>query len=119
MAILSPTLHVPSVTTPPSTGSSGDVIYHDDKLKMWTTFEGVTGFHPVNPERISCKHTQTIPAQQWIIAHNFGTNDLIYAAYDASDNLMLVNRSIVDQNNMLLEFSENVTGYAIVFCNKN
>lgn len=85
-------------------------------LWMYSEVEGVLAWFPLTNKKTTYVHTQSVPSQDWNIAHNRGTQVFLYGVYDENGQLVSANGpGDVTDNNFHVYFTEPVTGRVVVF----
>ena len=99
----------------PSSPRYGQMELINGVLWVYSTVSGVSTWFPLNNKKNSIVFTQGVASTTWTIAHGLGTSDVIFMAYGADGSLLFANREVIDVNTIQLDFTEAVTGRAVVF----
>lgn len=51
-------------------------------------------------------------ASEWNISHNYNTKNMIVQSYNDNNELIIASDVSIDNNNVILYFNENISGYA-------
>lgn len=57
-------------------------------------------------------HQQTVPDNEWLITHGFGTRKFVVQCYDGNNQMFPDMIQIIDENNISITFSDLATGSA-------
>ena len=105
-----------NLTAFPDSPRSGQFALVNGALYVYTTIESVQSWYPLTNEKKYYKHTQAIASSSWSVAHGLGTQDLMVAVYD-NYNVSQIPSGIVftDNNSITINFSEGISGKALIF----
>lgn len=103
-------------TSFPSNPKIGRIAYKDGILWMYTTIDGSDPFWvPLTNARTAYVHTQTTAALSWTIKHSLGSASPIVQIYDDQGEMFMPESvSIVDESSVIVRFTQNTAGKAIV-----
>ena len=99
----------------PANPRQGEAVLKDGALWVYAAINGVSTWYPLTNKKNSYVHTQAVSAFQWTINHGLGTEDVIYAAYDESGQLLVASRTSVSPDTFRLNFTSAVAGRVVVF----
>jgi len=98
----------------PANPKRGQCVFVDGALQIYATMDGSAGWVPLTNPRKSYVHQQAITKVEWIVDHGLNSDHLMYSAYDANGDLLIVNKTTIDSNMFKLSFSVPIAGYVIV-----
>lgn len=99
----------------PANPRQGEAVLKDGALWVYAAINGVPTWYPLTNKKNSYVHTQVVSAFHWTINHGLGTEDVIYAAYDESGQLLVASRTLVSPDTFRLNFTSAAAGRVVVF----
>ena len=91
------------------------MVFSGNILQIYATMDGIPAWVPLTNPRQSYVHQQAVAKADWLVEHGLSSDHLMYDAYDANGDIMLVSKSDIDNNIFKLSFAEPTSGYVIVF----
>ena len=70
---------------------------------------------PIGLKQTAYLHTQGVASTTWTVTHDFGTTDFGYFVYDNNHHLVVASVTVIDENSVLINLSEAITGTAVFF----
>ena len=100
----------------PATPAVGRTVFKHQTLYMCVALNGVTPIWIPMTNTINLyKHTQSVAATQWTVAHDLLTTSPAVQVYDSNDNLIIPDDvTIVDDSNLTIDLSTTMTGKAVI-----
>lgn len=86
----------------------------DGTLYVYMSVGGLTTWYPLVKASRTYLHTQGEAALTWTVKHDLNSPDTWYQVQDSSGNIVSVERTITNDNQFVLNFTEAVTGMCIV-----
>ena len=102
----------------PSDPAPGTFVMKDTEFYVWAELDpGSTLYSwvPLGAKQAAYVHTQGATSSTWSITHNLNTTNFAYFAYDTNHNLLIANVTVIDENEIEIDFTEAVAGTAVVF----
>lgn len=90
------TVRFAEVTEFPPAPGPGDSVFKDGVLYIYSTLMGETRWFGMNQPRATHTHEQTTAAEEVLISHGLGTNDVVVGLWDSAGNLMEANVELVE-----------------------
>ena len=70
---------------------------------------------PIGLKQTAYLHTQGVASTTWTVTHDFGTTDFGYFVYDNNHHLVVASVTVIDENSVLINLAEAITGTAVFF----
>jgi len=98
----------------PENASLGTLLIKGQNLYGYLAIGGLETWYPFDKQTKFYIHTQGLAASQWVVEHNFGTDDVWYSVKDANGQIISVGRTPIDENSFRLNFTSATVGTVIV-----
>lgn len=98
----------------PTNPKPGELSVVDGALFCYTQLEGSLQWLPLTNKREFHTHKQETPSQTWIVEHNLGTTDFIYAVYDLNNMLQFATAIPLTLDSIQVELTQPMTGKCVV-----
>lgn len=107
-------LRLHSYTGFPPNPKDGELSVVDGALFCYTMVDGKMQWLPLTNKREIAVHRQSTPSQSWIVEHNLGTTDFVYAVYDDNNMLQIATATVITLDKIQIELTMEMTGKAVV-----
>ena len=98
----------------PANPKPGELTVADGALFCYTQLEGQLQWLPLTNKREFHTHKQEVPSSTWIVNHNLGTTDFIFAVYDLNNMLQLANAIPITLDSIQVELTQDMVGKCVV-----
>ena len=98
----------------PTNPKEGELSVVDGALYSYVFLEGSLQWVPLTNQREYAIHYQDVASTSWIVEHNLGTTDFIYAVYDENNNLQIADLTILSLDSIQINLSTAMIGKAII-----
>jgi hypothetical protein len=82
------------------TAADQEVLMYEESSNTWTA------------QRIRHRHDQSVPSDEWIIAHGLNTKPAAVSVFDTSNTMVFGDVDHVNENNLVIRFSLPFAGVA-------
>lgn len=97
----------------PEEPTVGQIVVKDQQLYAYLRIGDLLTWYPLGSRTRSYVHSQASASLVWHVVHNLGSTDVWYTVYTAN-GLELVNRRVINENVIELDFDEPMTGTVVV-----
>lgn len=98
----------------PTNPSLGELTVVDGALFVYTELEGTQQWLPLTNKREFHTHQQETASSTWIVEHNLGTTDFIYAVYDQNNMLQMATATPITLDSIQVELTTEMVGKCVV-----
>jgi len=98
----------------PTNPTPGELTVADGALFCYTELEGQLQWLPLTNKREFHTHKQETASSTWLVEHNLGTTDFIFAVYDVNNMLQLANATPITVDSIQVELTHEMIGKCVV-----
>lgn len=98
----------------PPNPKDGELAVVDGALFCYTQLEGQMQWLPLTNKREFHTHNQTVASDKWIVNHELGTSDFIYAVYDENNMLQMATATTITLDQIEVNLVGPMTGKCVV-----
>lgn len=98
----------------PTNPVQGELCVVDSVLFCYAVMDNNYFWVPITNKSSVYTHIQSDDKQDWVIEHNLGTNDYIYACYDTNNMLLLSNVITITNDMIKVVFTQPTKGRCVI-----
>lgn len=103
----------------PENPELGEIAFVNGVLWLYTDIDSNITWYPLTNKAHYHVHNQITAESAWNVTHNLGSQDLVYMVYDDNNNVQLADVDFVDDDNIVINLIEPMTGKLVIFATSN
>ena len=103
----------------PANPSDGELAVVDGALYCYSMLEGKLQWMPLTNKREIFVFNQETESDRWIIDHDLGTTDFIYAVYDINNMLQITTVSMISVDQIEVNLTYPIKGKCVIIASSN